>query len=61
MQQIETVQMDKFISDSKIPIRIAFVKLDGTPSIISLWYEQIGGKNLLCNKTNSKNCHISSK
>jgi hypothetical protein len=33
---VKRVQMDQTISDTKIPIRIAFVKPDGTPGIISL-------------------------
>ena len=40
-------KMDNFeyyISDKKIPIRIAFITPDGVPNIISLWYEQIDGK-----------------
>ena len=32
------------INDKKIPIRIAYTSSDGTPNIISLWYEQIDGK-----------------
>ena len=54
MQQVETIQMDQFISDLKIPIRIAFVKPDGTPSIISLWYEQINGKIYCATKRTAK-------
>jgi len=32
------------LPDSKIPIRIAFIKLSGAPGVISLWFEQIDGK-----------------
>lgn len=54
MQQIERVQMNQTISDTKIPIRIAFVKPDGIPSIISLWYEQIGDKIYCATKRSAK-------
>ena len=30
--------------DTKIPIRIGFIKSNGYPSIISLWYIDIDGK-----------------
>ena len=32
------------IQDSKIPIRLALIKPNGTPSIVSLWYVQIDDK-----------------
>ena len=54
MQQVERVQVDQTISDTKIPIRIAFLKPDGTPSIISLWYEQIGDKIYCATKRTAK-------
>ena len=44
MQKLDKKNFDNLISDTKIPIRIAFLKPDGTPNIISLWYEQIDGK-----------------
>ena len=54
MQQVKRVQMDQTVSDIKIPIRIAFVKPDGTPSIISLWYEQVGDKIYCATKRTAK-------
>jgi len=54
VQQVEKTQMDQTISDTKIPIRIAFVKHDGSPSIISLWYEQIGDKIYCATKRTAK-------
>jgi hypothetical protein len=42
------------LSDQKIPIRLAFLKPDGTPNIISLWYEQINGKIYCATKSSSK-------
>ena len=44
MQKLDKINLDDLISDTKIPIRLAFIKPDGTPNIISLWYEQIEGK-----------------
>jgi len=44
MQKLNNEEIYKFISDTKIPIRVAFIKPKGTPSVISLWFEQINGK-----------------
>ena len=44
MQKLDNEEIYKFISDTKIPIRVAFIKPKGTPSVISLWFEQINGK-----------------
>ena len=44
MQKLDSEEISKFISDVKIPIRVAFIKPNGTPSVISLWFEQINGK-----------------
>jgi len=44
MQQLDKELCDNMIDDSRIPIRIAFIKPDGSPNIISLWYELIEGK-----------------
>ena len=38
MQELDTEEIDKFIPDSKIPIRIAFMKSADLPAVISLWY-----------------------
>ena len=40
MQHIER----KLSPNTKIPIRIGFIKPNGSPSIISLWYIDINGK-----------------
>jgi len=40
MQYVER----KLAPDTKIPIRIGFIKPSGAPSIISLWYADIDGK-----------------
>jgi nitroimidazol reductase NimA-like FMN-containing flavoprotein (pyridoxamine 5'-phosphate oxidase superfamily) len=37
-------KLDIIVPNTKIPIRIAFTNPKGTPSIISLWYEQIDSK-----------------
>lgn len=44
MQKLVAQEIDKFISDSKIPIRIAFMKSTNSPSVISLWYVCNNGK-----------------
>lgn len=44
MQKLSPDKLDEVIFDKKIPIRIAFVKPDGTPNVISLWYVTINGK-----------------
>lgn len=44
MQKINPKNFTDIVSDTKIPIRIAFLKPDGVPNIISLWYEEIEGK-----------------
>ena len=44
MQKVVTQEIDKFISDSKIPIRIAFMKSTDLPAVISLWYVCKDGK-----------------
>ena len=41
MQSIEKEQLSP---DAKIPIRIAYIKPNGSPSIISLWYVDIDSK-----------------
>lgn len=44
MQKLDSKNFVDIISDTKIPIRIAFLKSTGVPNIVSLWYEQIEGK-----------------
>jgi len=44
MQQLNEQLFTNIVDDSKIPIRIAYIKPDGTPNIISLWYEIIDAK-----------------
>ena len=43
MQKLDSKELS-LLPDSTIPIRIAFIKPTGVPSVISLWYEQINGK-----------------
>ena len=38
MQKLDSNQINSFIPDVKIPIRIGFVKSNGVPSVVSLWY-----------------------
>ena len=44
MQKLDNTRMHRFIQNEKIPIRVAFVKLNGTPGIVSLWYIVNDGK-----------------
>ena len=38
MQKLDNNEINKFIPDLKIPIRVAFIKSSGMPAVISLWY-----------------------
>ena len=44
MQKLDNEEIDQFIQDSKIPIRIAFMKSTDLPAVISLWYVCNNGK-----------------
>jgi len=44
MQKLDNQKIDKFIPDSKIPIRIAFMESTNLPAVISLWYFCNNGK-----------------
>jgi len=44
MPKLDCKEIDEFIPDSKIPIRVAFMKSVGVPAIISLWYVCNDGK-----------------
>jgi len=44
MQELDNHEIDKFIPDSKIPIRIGFIKGTCTPAVVSLWYVCKDGK-----------------
>ena len=44
MQKLVNEEIEKFIPDSKIPIRVAFIKSTGLPAVISLWYVCKDGK-----------------
>ncbi|MBT8242826.1 MAG: hypothetical protein HKP34_03835 [Nitrosopumilus sp.] len=48
------VDFEYYITDRKIPIRIAFITPDGAPNIISLWYEQIDGKIYCATQSSAK-------
>jgi hypothetical protein len=53
MQKLDSAELD-LLPDSKIPIRIAFIKSNGVPSVISLWFEQIDGKIYCATKKSAK-------
>lgn len=44
MQKLNKVNFENLNFDTKIPIRVCYLKSDGTPNIISLWYTQINDK-----------------
>ena len=44
MQELDSDEMAKFIPDSKIPVRIGFIKGNCTPAVVSLWYVCKDGK-----------------
>ena len=44
MQKLEHNEVDQMLNDAKIPIRIAFVKPNQFPNVISLWYVYINEK-----------------
>ena len=44
MQKLDSEQISRFIPDVKIPIRVGFVKSNGVPAVISLWYVCKDGK-----------------
>ena len=54
MQQLEKANFEDLIVDPKIPIRLAFIKPDGTPNVISLWYKQVGEKIYCATKNSAK-------
>jgi len=44
MQKLYSEEIDKFLLDPKIPIRVSFIKSSGVPAVISLWYVCKDGK-----------------
>ena len=54
MQKFVTQEIDKFIPDSKIPIRIAFMKSTNLPAVISLWYVCNEGKIFCASQKTAK-------
>ncbi|MGH1567804.1 MAG: pyridoxamine 5'-phosphate oxidase family protein [Nitrosopumilus sp.] len=54
MQKSDEQLFKNLIDGTKIPIRIAFIKPDGSPNILSLWYEQIDGKIYCATKKTAK-------
>ena len=54
LQKLENMNLDDMISDTKIPIRIAYLNSHGVPGVISLWYVQINDKIYCATKKNAK-------
>ena len=44
MPKTDNTNFKEIISDTKIPIRLSFLKTNGSPGIISLWYLNVDGK-----------------
>jgi len=44
MQKLDAEEINKFIPDPKIPIRVGFIKSNNVPAVISLWYVYNDGK-----------------
>ena len=44
MLQMDKNNLEDKASDTKIPIRLSFLKTSGVPGILSLWYLNINGK-----------------
>ncbi len=44
MQKLDRKNINEIIPDTKIPIRIGFIKPNGSPAVISLWYVCIDDK-----------------
>jgi len=44
MQEMNSEKINRFIPDAKIPIRVAFIKSNGVPAVVSLWYVCKDGK-----------------
>jgi len=44
MMKTSNGDFDEMVSDTKIPLRLACVKPNGVPAIVSLWYLNLNGK-----------------
>lgn len=44
MLKLKNKKIDEIISDKKIPIRLAYIKPNGAPAILSLWYIEVDDK-----------------
>lgn len=44
LQKLKMTNFDEVVSDKKIPIRLACIKPNGIPTVLSLWYVQIEGR-----------------
>ena len=44
MQRLDREQINRFIPEIKIPIRLGFIKSNNAPAVISLWYVCNDGK-----------------
>ena len=54
MQKMENTKINELVDDPKIPIRIACIKPNGIPAILSLWYIVIDEKIYCATQKNAK-------
>jgi len=47
MQKLDREKIDEIVPDTKIPIRLGYIKPNGNPAVISLWYVFLEG-NIYC-------------
>ncbi len=44
MLKLDKAEYESSVNDTKIPIRLAFIKPDGMPNVVSLWHVHLDGK-----------------
>lgn len=54
MLKMDKTKFKEIVSDTKIPIKISFLKTSGVPGILSLWYLNIDGKIYCATQKTSK-------
>ena len=54
MQKLLGQKFNEMVSDNKIPIRLACIKPDGMPVVVSLWYIQKDNRIFCATQRNSK-------
>ncbi len=54
LQELQNSKFDEMVSDNKIPIRLACIKPNGMPTVVSLWYIQLDGRIYCATQGNAK-------